>query len=78
MKNMNKISWSLSKWCSSHCRKAIYLYSWTIYEIKIKDFLELEKPTQIDGIEIHDVMKVFSGDGQARQFEDGQQKGRQL
>ena len=47
--------------------KDIYQLSYT--KSRIEDVLKLYKPLQI-----HGMLWVFSGDGPARQFEDGQQK----
>lgn len=41
----------------------------------IEDLKQLVEPVEIGGVPIFDVMRVFSGDGPARQFEAGQQRG---
>lgn len=42
---------------------------------RIEDLKQLVEPVEIGGVPIFDVMRVFSGDGPARQFEAGQQRG---
>lgn len=41
---------------------------------RLDDLLSLSSPTNHKGIEIYDNLRVFSGDGPARQFEAGQQR----
>ena len=41
----------------------------------LKDLNEISNPIQNHGILLYDVMRLFSGDGPARQFEAGQQRG---
>jgi hypothetical protein len=43
--------------------------------IRLEDLRTIEQPTEQNGIEIYDRVRVFSGDGPARQFEAGQQRG---
>lgn len=42
---------------------------------RVEDLKQLVEPVEIGGVPIFDVMRVFSGDGPARQFEAGQQRG---
>lgn len=42
---------------------------------RVKDLKQLVESVEIGGVPIVDVMRVFSGDGPARQFEAGQQRG---
>lgn len=42
---------------------------------RVKDLMNLVQPTCIRGIQITDELRIFSGDGPARQFEAGQQQG---
>ena len=45
-------------------------------EEKLRDLNELSNPIKKNqGIPIYDVLRLFSGDGPARQFEAGQQRG---
>lgn len=42
---------------------------------RVEDLKQLVEPVEIGGVPIFDVMRVFSGDGPARKFEAGQQRG---
>ena len=47
----------------------------TYIDTKLKDLEEIQNPTLHEGVLIYDRIRVFSGDGPARQFEAGQQRG---
>ena len=42
---------------------------------RVKDLQDLHEPIYIEGVPIRDNLRIFSGDGPARQFEAGQQRG---
>ena len=42
---------------------------------RIEDLMQLPEPIEINGVPFFDVIRAFSGDGPARQFESGQQRG---
>lgn len=44
-------------------------------DIRLEDLSNIDQPTIQSGVQIFERVRVFSGDGPARQFEDGQQRG---
>lgn len=47
----------------------------TYIDTRVADIQEIHNPTLLNGVQIYDKVRVFSGDGPARQFEAGQQRG---
>ena len=46
----------------------------TYIDTRLEDLEEIQNPTLHEGVLIYDRIRVFSGDGPARQFEAGQQR----
>lgn len=47
----------------------------TYIDTRVADIQGIHNPTLLNGVQIYDKVRVFSGDGPARQFEAGQQRG---
>lgn len=47
----------------------------TYIDTRVADIQEIHNPTLLNGVQIYDKVRVFSGDGPARQNEAGQQRG---
>ncbi|VDI63951.1 Hypothetical predicted protein [Mytilus galloprovincialis] len=71
-KTKNLYIWTISQILNAGCKDEEQM---TYVETRLEDLKDIDTPIEHDNYKIQDCLRLFSGDGPARQFEGGQQRG---